>query len=67
MTKDEVAAYLCGIGYKAANEKGVVVIRVAEPMPLPEKNKLRKILQSINYKSSWSWRMEENDEHKCKV
>ena len=57
MTKDEVAAYLIGIGYSATNEKGVVVIAVDEPMALPEKNKLRKIMQSIGYKSSWGWRL----------
>jgi hypothetical protein len=57
MTKDEVAAYLTGIGYSATNEKGVAVIAVDEPMALPEKNKLRKIMQSIGYKSSWGWRL----------
>ena len=55
MTKDEVAAYLTGIGYSATNEKGVVVIAADEPMTLSEKNKLRKILQSISYRSSWGW------------
>lgn len=60
MTKDEVAAYLTGIGYSATNEKGVVVIAVDKPIPLPEKNKLRKILQSIGYRSSWGWRRKES-------
>ncbi len=57
MTKDEVAAYLTGIGYSATNESGVVVITVDEPMTLSEKNKLRKIMESISYKSSWGWRL----------
>lgn len=57
MTKDEVAAYLTGIGYSATNEKDVVVIAVDKPMTLSEKNKLRKIMESISYKSSWRWRL----------
>lgn len=57
MTKDEVVAYLTGIGYSATNEKGVVVIAVDKPMTLHDKNKLRKIMESISYKSSWGWRL----------
>lgn len=57
MSKDEVAKYLTGIGYSATNENGVVVVWVSQPMPLPEKNKLRKIMQSIGYKSSWGRRI----------
>ena len=45
VTKDEVAKYLCGIGYSATNKDGVVVVWVDQPMPLDEKNKLRKIMQ----------------------
>lgn len=60
MTKDEVANYLRGLGYDATNENGVVTIWTSEPMPLPEKNKLRKILQSIGYRSSWGWRRKES-------
>lgn len=59
MTKDEVANYLRGLGYDATNENGVVTIWTSEPMSLPEKNKLRKILQSIGYRSSWGWRRKE--------
>lgn len=58
MTKDEVVKYLNDIGHKATNENGVVVVWVKKPMTLPEKNKLRQILQSLGYRSSWAWRLD---------
>lgn len=61
MSKDETAKYLKGIGYDATVEEGVVVIWVEKPMTLQDKNVLRRILQSVGYRSSWSWRIKQKE------
>ncbi len=58
MTKDEVAEHLTNAGYPASNEKGVVTIKTAVPMPKTKKNKIRRILREIGYRASWGWRLE---------
>ena len=56
--KFEVAEYLTKLGYKAEVRDGIVSVLVNDPMPLVEKNKIRNILQSINYVGSWGWKLE---------
>lgn len=57
MSKDETARYLRGIGYDSTVEEGVVIVWVDVPMTRQDKNVLRRILQSIGYRSSWGWRL----------
>lgn len=57
MTKQEVVNHLNGLKYPAELEKGVVVIRVKDPMPKAKKERIRRELRAIGYRGSWGWRL----------
>lgn len=55
MTKDDFAEHLRKSGYKAANEKGCVMVES------PDKGtwkKVRKIAKEVGYTESYGWRKE---------